>query len=124
MSESRISSSLSTIIPSTSVSLTRRSNRFSRYSLELSSSVIVLMNFTRSNTAAIASAVLKSSSIALSKFPTYSADFANFSASVSAISSLFALPIRNFRRSAAVMILSSPLFAASINSALKFSGLL
>src|SRR5699024_7547764 len=124
MSASSISSSLSTISPRISQRRTIRSKSAFAYSLELSPSAVVLTNFTSSKIAVMASAVLKSSSIASSNSLMNSAVFAAFSFSTSVICSVCAVSIRCFSWSAALVIRSRLFFAASISSALKFSGLL
>ena len=81
-------------------------------------------NLTARDIAEIASAVLKSSSIAASYFfinpAASSKEATSFSVTASPVS--FACKSLNF--SAAVTILSKPFFAASIKSAEKFNGLL
>ena len=95
----------------------------SAYALVRSSFAVLLASFTSSKIAETASAVLKSSSIAVSNFATSSSTFFLFSCSASVSASPDTLLRRSFKRSAQVMMRSSPFLEASISSALKLIGL-
>ena len=93
------------------------------YSFVFSALLFELANFTISKTAEIASAVLKSSSIACSNLSYISLSDAIFSASSAAMLPSFAFSDKCLRLATAVTILSSPFFADSIKSWLKLIGL-
>ena len=86
-----------------------------------SSVIFVFMNLTSSKIAAIASAVLKSSSMASSYLVRNASASLMSASSFSVISPSFALARKSLARSAAVRIRSKEFFADSIKSALKFS---
>ena len=90
----------------------------------LSVLLLVLASFTSSNTAAIASAVLKSSSIEVSNLPNASLVASNTSFSFAVSSSSLAIFSISVRLDTAVIILSRPFLADSIRSWLKLIGFL